>query len=167
MFEIWNKKKRDFTPIIEMKQNLQVVSEKTIHFWNGCRIKKIWFLGKRFICMDSLWSDISYDAKIIHGWMSTVHFCKGYENKVAQLAFKCERLVLWTCWSLQNSLQDVSYLFLSEQCSPKHELFLDFLVSYESWIHKLSIHLNLFPQNHIFFIWQPFQKGIVFFWDTR
>ena len=58
-------------------------------------------------------------------------------------------------------------LYKSEQCSFKHELFLDVLVSDESWDHKLSIHVNHSPQNQIFFIRQPFQKCIVFFWDTR
>ena len=43
-----------------------------------------------------------------------------------------------------------------------HELVSDFLVSYERWIHKLPIHINLFPQNHIYFIWQPFQKCLTF-----
>ena len=54
-------------------------------------------------------------------------------------------------------------LYKSEQCSFKHELFLDVLVSDESWDHKLSIHVNHSPQNQIFFIRQPFQKCIVFF----
>ena len=53
-------------------------------------------------------------------------------------------------------------LYKSEQCSFKHELFLDVLVSDESWDHKLSIHVNHSPQNQIFFIRQPFQKCIVF-----
>ena len=38
--------------------------------------------------MDSLWTQLSYDtkkkSKIIHDWVSTAHFCKGYDNYVAQ-----------------------------------------------------------------------------------
>ena len=54
-------------------------------------------------------------------------------------------------------------IYKSEQCSPKHEFCSDLLVSYESWVHELSIHINLSSQNYIFFIWQPFQKCKVLF----
>ena len=59
------------------------VSKKTIHFWNGGQIKNIRFWGEKIICMDSLWTQLSYDTKplkIIHAWMSTAHSCKGYGN---------------------------------------------------------------------------------------
>ena len=38
--------------------------KKTIHFWNGCQIESIWFWGKLFTCMNSWWSELSYDKKI-------------------------------------------------------------------------------------------------------
>ena len=37
--------------------------------------------------MDSLWTQLSNDTTsptIIHDWVSTVHFCDGYENQAAQ-----------------------------------------------------------------------------------
>ena len=54
-------------------------------------------------------------------------------------------------------------LHKSEQCSPRHELFSDFLVSYESWDHNLSIHIKLFPRIVCFTIPQLFQKCMFFF----
>ena len=53
-------------------------------------------------------------------------------------------------------------LYKSDQCSSMHELFSDFLVSYESWDYKLFIYINFFPKNHMCFIWQQFQKCNVF-----
>ena len=44
-------------------------------------------------------------------------------------------------------------LYKSDQCSSKYELFSDFLVSYESWVHKLSKYIYIykpFPQNYIY-----------------
>ena len=66
-----------------MKLSIPCVSKKTIHFWNGGQIKNIRFWGEKIICMDSLWTQLSYDTKplkIIHAWMSTAHSCKGYGN---------------------------------------------------------------------------------------
>ena len=57
-------------------------------------------------------------------------------------------------------------LHKSEHCSPRHELFSDFLVSYESWDHNLSIHINFFPQNRIFYYSAAISKVYSFFWDT-
>ena len=65
------------------RNSIPCVSKKTIHFWNGGQIKNIRFWGEKIICMDSLWTQLSYDTKplkIIHAWMSTAHSCKGYGN---------------------------------------------------------------------------------------
>ena len=58
-------------------------------------------------------------------------------------------------------------LYKSGQCSPKHELFSDFLVSYYRWNLQPSIHMKIFRKCFTFFIWQTIQKCQLFFWDTR
>ena len=102
----------------------------------------------------------SKSLKIIYAWVSTAHWA--ISSRHLGLNFVSSK---FCCLSQTGMLipaqPNFHTLYKSEQGSPKHKLFLDFLVSYESWVHKLFIHMNLLPQNHILFIEQPFQKCIV------
>ena len=77
--------------------------------------------------------------------------------------WKLQRIYLSQIGRLIPAQPNFHTLYKSEQCSPKHELFSNFLVSYKSWVYEFFIHIKLFPQNHIFFLRQPFQKCIAFF----
>ena len=54
-------------------------------------------------------------------------------------------------------------LYKSGQCSPKHELFSDFLVSYDRWDLQPSIHMKISRKCFTFLIWQNIQMCQLFF----
>ena len=54
-------------------------------------------------------------------------------------------------------------LYKSGQCSPKHELFSDFLVSYDRSHLQPSIHIQISRKCFTFVIWQTIQKCQLFF----
>ena len=84
-FWIW---RMNFFVILHSQNRCEIVSipsvpEKSWHFWIVCQIKNVKHFREIFICTDGRRSHLSYDTKnlkIIHAWMSTGNFCKGYED---------------------------------------------------------------------------------------
>ena len=138
-------------------------TRKPIHFSNGCRIKKTYYSGGKY-----LYACITYgfnfkmtpiSPNIMHAWVSTAHWrtssrTLGLDFEQFQRTYLSQIEMLITA---QLNLHPLPKK-VSSACSPNHRLFSNFLVSYESWVKKQSIH-KVSPHNYIFCIRQPFLKG--------
>ena len=79
---------------------------------------------------------------------------------------KLQRIYLLEIGRLIPAQPNFHTLYKREQCSPKHELFSDFVVSYDSWVYELSVHIKVSPQNHIFLLFGSHFKSVYFSGDA-